>query len=98
MLTQQQVMASLREVKPVLTRYGVSELALFGSYARNEQQQNSDIDILIDFFDEDYKYDNLYKVYEYLSDKFDGYKIEVVTKRSLVKGFKENILNETEYV
>lgn len=88
----------MREIKPALTRYGVSELALFGSYARNEQKENSDIDILVDFYDEDYKYDNLFYLYEQLSNIFNGYKVEVVTRRSLVDGFKENVLSDLEYV
>jgi hypothetical protein len=30
-------------------QYAVSELGLFGSYVRNEQNDQSDIDILVDF-------------------------------------------------
>jgi len=33
---------------PVAQKYGVKKLALFGSYARGEQNINSDIDFLID--------------------------------------------------
>ena len=33
---------------PVAQKYGVKKLSLFGSYARGEQQANSDIDFLID--------------------------------------------------
>lgn len=32
----------------VLASYGVKKAALFGSYARNEQSDNSDIDILVE--------------------------------------------------
>ena len=35
-------------IVPVLDRYGVTKSALFGSYVRNEQTENSDIDILIE--------------------------------------------------
>ena len=43
-----QVLALLREHKPVLAaRYGVGNLALFGSTVRNEAGPDSDIDILV---------------------------------------------------
>lgn len=32
-------------------KYPISELALFGSYARGDNKEDSDIDILIDFYD-----------------------------------------------
>jgi predicted nucleotidyltransferase len=34
---------------PILERYGVNRAYLFGSFARGEQNQNSDIDILVEF-------------------------------------------------
>ena len=40
----------LREYMPELRRdYGVSSLALFGSYVRGEEQEESDLDVLVDF-------------------------------------------------
>ncbi len=40
----------LREHMPDLERdYGVASLALFGSYVRGEEQQGSDLDVLVDF-------------------------------------------------
>lgn len=40
----------LREALPELThRFGVPELALFGSIARGDSDQNSDVDILVKF-------------------------------------------------
>ena len=41
---------SLISLKPYLQRkYNISSIALFGSYAREEQTDKSDIDILVDF-------------------------------------------------
>ncbi|OGS19587.1 MAG: hypothetical protein A2219_07295 [Elusimicrobia bacterium RIFOXYA2_FULL_50_26] len=50
-------MRSLFEIKNVLsqfkpeleTRYKVARIGIFGSYARNEQNEKSDIDIIVDF-------------------------------------------------
>ncbi len=38
----------LKELKPALKeKYGIEEFALFGSFARSEQQEHSDVDIVI---------------------------------------------------
>lgn len=50
-------MKTIDEIKLLLLRnksrlsldYGVTELAVFGSYSRNDQTEQSDIDILVDF-------------------------------------------------
>ena len=40
----------LREHKPVLAeRFGVTELALFGSFARDQATDRSDVDVLVEF-------------------------------------------------
>ena len=40
----------LKESKPVLQKkYPISELGLFGSFARGDYNEHSDIDILVDF-------------------------------------------------
>ena len=45
----EQVLESLREAKPELARrFGVKHLAVFGSYARGEQREESDVDVLVD--------------------------------------------------
>ena len=50
MKTRQDVISKLREKKADLVRqYGVRQLALFGSYARNEQKESSDIDVIVEF-------------------------------------------------
>lgn len=50
MLTHSQVMDLLRSLKTEMAeRYRVEELSLFGSMARQEQGQKSDLDLLLDF-------------------------------------------------
>lgn len=48
--SKDQILANLRTRKPDLqARYPISELGLFGSYARGDNSSSSDIDILVDF-------------------------------------------------
>jgi uncharacterized protein len=50
MYTREQIIETLRKKMPELQqRYPISELAVFGSYARGDQSEKSDIDILVDF-------------------------------------------------
>lgn len=50
MFTTEKIIYLLKNIKPELEqKYGVSELGLFGSFARGDHNEASDIDILVDF-------------------------------------------------
>ncbi len=38
-----------KEIKPILRRHEVKRAGVYGSYARGEQKEKSDIDILIEY-------------------------------------------------
>ena len=45
-----QIQEELAKLKPELVkRFFVSSIGLFGSYVRNEQKEESDLDIIVDF-------------------------------------------------
>lgn len=49
MKTKQQVLEILRQARSDLAReFGVTRLALFGSCARGEEQEGSDVDLLVE--------------------------------------------------
>ena len=50
MVTQNQILNYLSANKQTISRkYRLKKMGIFGSYARNEQTHNSDIDLLIEF-------------------------------------------------
>jgi len=50
MYTKTQILEKLKGKKTeLLNRYPISELGIFGSYARGDYDKDSDIDILVDF-------------------------------------------------
>jgi predicted nucleotidyltransferase len=50
METLNEIKSKLIKLMPVIEKnFAVSSLGLFGSYARNEQKEDSDLDILVDF-------------------------------------------------
>ena len=49
MKTKEEILEILRRAKPELAqKYGVKRLGLFGSYARGEQREDSDVDIVVE--------------------------------------------------
>ena len=49
MIVKEEIIAALVKNKPELQKqFKVNKLALFGSFARDEQQTDSDVDILVD--------------------------------------------------
>ncbi len=83
----------LREAKRHLSdRYGVSRFGVFGSYARGEEREGSDMDILVEFS----RVPDLFEFFEmeeYL-EKTLGVKIDLVRERALKSAIKSRVLRE----
>ncbi len=98
MTNKEHILRTIRAYKPELSKFGVSSVGLFGSYLRNEQSSDSDIDLLIDFDPEQETFDNLMAVYDIFESLFQGEKIEIVTRNGLSKYIGPKILNNMQYV
>ena len=98
MTTKEYILSTIRSNKPELNRYGIKNIGLFGSYVRDEQSEDSDIDILIDFEPEKENFDNYMAVYDMLERLFEDKKVEIVTKNGLSPYIGPQILNEVRYV
>ena len=70
------------EKKFLRNEFGVISIGLFGSYANDEQNSDSDIDILVEL--KEPRFDWLAGLQIYMEKKF-GKKIELVRKSSLAK-------------
>ena len=95
-MNKQLIIQQLKKVKPVLSeKYGLTDLALFGSYSRKEETDLSDIDIMVDytspmglkFFD---------MVYE-LEDIFKERKVQVVSRAGIKPKYFERIKHDLIY-
>ncbi len=87
-----QILQKLRELKPILLqKYPIRSIGLFGSYARNEANQNSDIDILIDF--QGTIGWEIMDIVEDLDNLF-GQEIDLVTRNSIKGTLIEKHINQ----
>ncbi|AFG34300.1 putative nucleotidyltransferase [Fervidobacterium pennivorans DSM 9078] len=98
MKRQEDILKILTEQKQYLVQnFGVEEIALFGSYARGEENEESDIDILVQF-KEGYKtFDNYMDLKFYLEELF-GKTVDLVIKSAIKPRLKPYILEEAKYV
>jgi predicted nucleotidyltransferase len=96
MRTHDEIRDELQEMKPSLRgRYGVTEIGVFGSYVREEQDEDSDIDIVVEFEDPIGLIDFL-RLENELADHFEA-DVDLVTKKSLRPQVEPRVLNEVEY-
>lgn len=91
------IIKKLKELKPVLEdEYFVNEIGVFGSYVRNEQTENSDIDILIDFKD-GMDLLKLAHLINWLCDVLQK-KVDIANKKTLKPRIGKQILQEVIYI
>ena len=95
MKTLKEIRQILQAQKPYLEeKYGVVEIGVFGSYVRNEQRPDSDIDILIELERPPrISLIGLVELEHYLSDIL-GTKVDIAIKKNLRKRIGKRILNE----
>ena len=98
MTTKADIIKILKANKNKLSRFGIRQIGLFGSYSRNEQSDKSDIDLLIDFEPEKETFDNFMAVCELIEKILKNEKVEIVTKNGLSPYLGPNILKEVQYV
>jgi predicted nucleotidyltransferase len=85
-----------KKIAPVLKRYGVSRAAIFGSYARGEEREDSDIDILVEF-EGDRSLLDLAGLKIELEEAL-GRSVDVLTYNSLHPLLRDRILNEQKVI
>jgi predicted nucleotidyltransferase len=97
MTNKNYILSKIKQQKRELRNLGIVKIGLFGSYAREEQSDKSDIDILIEFDPGKENFDNYMSVYDILENLFKNDKIEIVTKNGLSPYIGPKILKEVIY-
>ena len=96
-MSRAQVLRQLAQSKPTLaTRFGVTDLALFGSMARDTARDDSDIDILVSF-DGPATSERYFGVQFFLEDLL-GLPVDLVTDKALRPELRPHIEREAVHV
>lgn len=94
-MTKEDIKKIMREHKEILQKNKVKSVALFGSYVRNEQRENSDIDLLVEF--EEDTYSNFINLIFSLETLF-GKEVTVVSEEDLSPYILPYVLKEAEQI
>ena len=77
-------------------KYGMSFLAVFGSYARGTAKPQSDLDLLVRFSSAKSLLD-MVKIEREMSESL-GIKVDLLTEKSISPYIKDNILNNLKVI
>ncbi|NOU47498.1 MAG: nucleotidyltransferase family protein [Bacteroidales bacterium] len=96
MKTLQEIELTLEKHKQHLfSEYPIKSLAIFGSYARKEQNAESDLDILVEFNDKiGMRFIDLAEELE----KLIGFKVDLVSRKGIKDKYYQRIQSELTYV
>lgn len=96
-------MKTIKEIEDILSRhksrlfrdYPIKSMAIFGSYSRSEQNDTSDLDILVEFSD------RIGVRFIDLADELEniiGFKVDLVSKKGIKEKYLKSIDSDLIYV
>lgn len=95
--SRERILSSLQDLKSDIARdYFVRRVGVFGSVARNEQTDRSDIDLLVEF-SRPVGLVTFIRLERFLSDRL-GSPVDLVTPDTLKAVIRQDILDEVIYV
>ncbi len=93
-MDKEKIIAILRENRPLLARYHVRSLSVFGSVVHGKTHPDSDVDILVEFEPDApvglFQFARLQRCLEEIL----GRKVDLATPKALHKALKKDILEE----
>ena len=91
-LTKERILAVLHDNKATLVGFGVVRLELFGSHARGDQQDDSDVDLLVEFAPGRGLFRDFTNLHIFLEEVF-GRKVDLVKHHLVRREFRPAILD-----
>lgn len=92
----EEIRAIIEQHRPELEeQYKVSKIAIFGSYARGDQAEQSDVDILVDFKEP------VGFLFIHLADYLEailGLKVDLLTPDAIKPNRKKSVMEDMVYV
>jgi uncharacterized protein len=95
MQTRREILKLLEANREKIKSFGVKQIGVFGSVARNEQTEASDVDVLVELEKETF---NAYMNLLFFLEELFGRKVDLVMKDAIKPLIRDRILSETIYV
>jgi predicted nucleotidyltransferase len=99
MMNKSEILKELKTLKHALKeQFHIEKLGVFGSYASNSAQPESDLDLLVEFEDE---LSNIYEIKKGLKALLEqrfGMKVDLAREKYLKPFYREEILKQVIYV
>jgi uncharacterized protein len=87
---------TMRQHRAEFRALGARRIGVFGSYAREQQREDSDLDVYVEFDDSKRTYDNFFELCDLL-ERLSGRRVDLVTDRSLTSTKARLILPTVRY-
>jgi predicted nucleotidyltransferase len=95
-VASESILKLIEENKAALGVYHVKDIGLFGSYARGEEREDSDIDVLVEFQAGQKTFDN-YMNLKFFLEKLFNHKVDLVIKEAVKPELRERIFKSVVY-
>jgi len=93
MFSKDEILMKVLEHWNEIERFGVRKLWLFGSYSREEQNEKSDIDFLVEFESGKKNFDN-YMDLKFFLEELLGAEVDLITVEALKPRIRDSVWKE----
>jgi uncharacterized protein len=99
MKTRDQIISFIAKNKDLFrNKFHITKIGIFGSFARGEQNKESDLDLIVEFEDDTQNlYDLKLDIKEFFRSEL-GIEIDICREKYIKPRIKKEILKETVYV
>lgn len=95
-MNRDKIMKIIRQHDDFLIAHGVRRIGIFGSVARGENREESDIDLIVEFDEGKKSYDNFIDLCFFLEDLL-GRKVDLLTPESISPFIRPYIEKDVRY-
>lgn len=93
-MDRDEILRVIEQNRTAIRRFGVRRLGVFGSYARGDSSDTSDIDFLVEF--DEKTFDNYMDLKFFLEGLF-GRRVDLVIKETVKPRIRDAVFEETVY-
>lgn len=94
---KEQAFERIQSHQSALRQFGAARLGLFGSFVRDEQHTDSDVDIVVEFEPGKKKLHNFLDMADYLEEVM-ARKVDLLTWEGMAEFVRKQVINEVKYI